>query len=550
MGSHDFGEADCWGPALVNDVQIQVKVKVPVFVDIPKPLQQIRLGKNEYEYDFALERRTIEAYTKAIAEEKLQASTGAAAVSATAAAGALKFSNVKRFTPNKTEPLQPQRTDPSPAAAEEGALGSGIPTSLVEPTARGGTPTAGRVVVAPAVVKDFDVPVDDPFDVAELNTINDLEELRDVLTTLETPTNVISTELGNAQENGLHEDGTAAEVDSLPVGQPQQCQNALTSLLMKYHLHNSRSLPGSAERSLDQTTKGKFGSLKDITFPQICPDQDSNLLDPKRSIDPPAYNQAASSAPSSRTDLRSVDEPVKADQTIQALPSPQLAGRSEDLINKCSSSFAENFYSPEKTRTTILPELRSVTTAETVPVVANGVQPPTDIDALITCAVEMGFSRSRAQLLAEATFRSGSTADNEISSRDREKIFITQLVNFSSLVDTEGVSEDFAKTAVIVSPNDLGKAWDFINIANELSEMGFSDSAVCSALLASNLDKISALQLLIGPDSTDPTSIHSTTGAAGPLGPGTAPHQLTNQHNLARKNRRKKGLYGMFSKGH
>nr|VZI54691.1 unnamed protein product [Spirometra erinaceieuropaei] len=93
-------------------------------------------------------------------------------------------------------------------------------------------------------------------------------------------------------------------------------------------------------------------------------------------------------------------------------------------------------------------------------------------------------------------------------------------------------------------------AWDFINIANELSEMGFSDSAVCSALLASNLDKISALQLLIGPDSTDPTTIHSTTGAAGPLGPGTAPHQLTNQHNLARKNRRKKGLYGMFSKGH
>ncbi|VDL93277.1 unnamed protein product [Schistocephalus solidus] len=79
--------------------------------------------------------------------------------------------------------------------------------------------------------------------------------------------------------------------------------------------------------------------------------------------------------------------------------------------------------------------------------------------------------------------------------------------------------------------------------------MGFSDSAVCSALLASNLDKISALQLLIGPDTTTPTTAGSASGAAArPHAYGTTPHPSTNQHNAAHKNRRKKGLYSMFSK--
>uniref|UniRef100_A0A0X3P9P8 Ubiquitin-associated protein 1 n=1 Tax=Schistocephalus solidus TaxID=70667 RepID=A0A0X3P9P8_SCHSO len=540
MGSHDFGREVCWGPALVDDVQIQVKVKFPVFADIPQSFQEIRLGKHEYEYDFALERRTIEAYTKLLAEEKKLAGSVTAPVTATAGA-----SKINRFASNKTEPLQPQRTDLSTPASEDGPLRSGTPAPLAEPTASESTPTAGSVVVTPAVVKDFDVPVDDPFDVAELNTINDLEELRDILATFETPANVITPEMGTKQQDCLHEDRMAAGVASLAAGQ-----------LLQDHLHNSHSLPGSAESSLDQAAKHKFGSLKDITFPQICPTQDENLLDPKKFIKPLAYSQAASSAPSSQADLRAVDEPSKADQTTQRLlnrilPSPHLAELTEGSMNRSHSSSVENFNSSEKTRSTILPESAAAKATEPVLAAPNCSPPPSDIEALVTCAVEMGFSRSRAQLLAEVAVQPRSTTDSEVGSpRDRQKIFITQLVNFTSLVDTEGVNEDFAKTAVIVSPNDLGKAWDFINIANELKEMGFSDSAVCSALLASNLDKISALQLLIGPDTTTPTTAGSASGAAArPHAYGTTPHPSTNQHNAAHKNRRKKGLYSMFSKG-
>ncbi|VDN19426.1 unnamed protein product [Dibothriocephalus latus] len=288
-----------------------------------------------------MERRTIEAYNKILAEEKAQAE--AAVASVTAAADALKLNNVNRFAPNKTEPLQPQRTDLPPAATEDGPLRPVTPASVAEPSASGSTPTPGTVVVAPAVVKDFDVPKDDPFDVAELNTINEIEELRDVLATFETPKNVISPELSNPQRNSPHEDGAAAEVVPSPVVQPPPDD-----------LHTSPSLPGIANGSLDQTTKHKFGSLKDITFPRLCPAQDRILFDPKKSLNPPTLSQVASSAPSSQADLRAFGESANTNQTPQCslnseLRSQQLAEISAGLMNRSNSPSVENYYSPETT---------------------------------------------------------------------------------------------------------------------------------------------------------------------------------------------------------
>nr|CDS35293.2 hypothetical protein HmN_001017800 [Hymenolepis microstoma] len=140
-----------WGHSMLMGVQFVFKDKTIVVPDLPPKFTSVQNLTNRYEFNFDYERKILKDY---------EAAEGTARAD---------LEEMKEFSPHVVSqliPIEPERTVMSSTESTRKA----------------------PVKVDRSILEDFEFQAlrDDPFIAAELGTINDLEELRDVLASMQT----------------------------------------------------------------------------------------------------------------------------------------------------------------------------------------------------------------------------------------------------------------------------------------------------------------------------------------------------------------------------
>ncbi|VDK38641.1 unnamed protein product [Taenia asiatica] len=415
-----------WGFSMLLGVKFIFKDRVVVVPDVPFKFTDLQDFSRHHMYDFDLEREVLNGYEAAEHEE----GQGNGECKVHTEDNAKRDQPFMQHTPQLTM-IEPEKTT---ATSEEPALAK--PQPLMDRS----------------LVEDFEVqgPRDDPFVAAELGTINDLEELRDVLA----------------------------------------------------------SMPMPNTPSIDAKQRHMFGSLKNINFPRLSTDEDASNHTPSSAPTSQPNLFSRSPVQSSEEPAKSYAE-VDADFCVS-----QISGSVDsDLPPFQKSSSPVKFDIDDKNMATTSLPLSSYPNALHIPVSLNEEaksNPPdsptaseyvivshADDPPIVTRLVKMGFRRSKILAL----YRTGIGETMHIcycvmSIYLDDDTLVAQLCNWTEL-EERGFKEEVGKAAVIFSPDDFVKASKFATMVSELSEMGFPLDPVISAVQSSKMDKEEAVLRLL-----------------------------------------------------
>ncbi|KAL5962413.1 Ubiquitin-associated protein 1 [Taenia solium] len=434
-----------WGFSMLLGVKFIFKDRVVVVPDVSSKFTDLQDFSRHHKYDFDLEREVLNGYEAAEHEEGQ--GNGECKVHAE--------DNVKMDQPFMQHTPQLTMIEPEKTTAMSDEPASSKPQPLLDRS----------------LVEDFEVqgPRDDPFVAAELGTINDLEELRDVLA----------------------------------------------------------SMPMPSTPSIDAKRQHMFGSLKNINFPRLSVDEDApnhtpssaptsqpNLFSrsPVQSSEEPAksyaevdadfrVSQISGSVGSDLPPFQKSSSPVEFDIGDKVAKSKDLVtGNQPQLFEgaECNHDVGPSLLSSQNMATASLP-LSSYPNTLHIPVSldeeakSNPPDSPTaseyvivshaDDPPIVTRLVKMGFRRSKILALHHTGIGDDDT-------------LVAQLCNWTEL-EERGFKEEVGKAAVIFSPDDFVKASKFATMVSELSEMGFPLDSVVSAVQSSKMDKEEAVLRLL-----------------------------------------------------
>ncbi|VDM18567.1 unnamed protein product, partial [Hydatigera taeniaeformis] len=416
-------------------------------------------------YDFDLEREILKGYEEAECEERQEKEQ----------CGSCTEDNWERERPLPLATPQMTMIEPEKTV-----------TTFDEPASSQLQPLLDR-----SLVEDFEFqgPKDDPFVAAELGTINDLEELRDVLASMSMPSALDVDAKRQPMFSSLKNiNFPRLSNDDAPNETPSSAPNSQPNLFLRsFEQFSEEPAKSSTAIEMEPRNSQVHGVLK---------------------FDPTSFHNSASPI---RFDIDG--EIVKSKDS--ATGSQQLlferAGRNADedsnlllIRNMEATSLPSSYPNSLRAPISLDEEAKSISpvspTLSEYVVVGHVDDPP-----IVPRLVKMGFERNKILALYYTSTR-------------HDDALITQLCNWTEL-EERGFEEEVGKAAVIFSPDDFKKALEFATMVSELSEMGFPLDSVISAVLSSKMDKEeAALHLLDSGKHSDgmPSSTCASNNVALP----------------------------------
>ncbi|VDD76173.1 unnamed protein product [Mesocestoides corti] len=372
--------------------------------------------------------------------------------------------SLKHFSPN-FDVLEPEKTD----GTVEDVISHQLPPA-----------------VELSLVRDFEAqgPRDDPFVVAELGTINDLEELRDVLASVSAPCSSSHTTKQQSAFSSLKNiNFPRLSVDENPLTATSLSEPGSQTNLVQVVNAEIKEVNPSLDDFITSHCSNidkKVGS-KDPSPRENSP-TNSAIHEERVQLGQPEENQS-----SSMQQKTSVKLPTPPHHFLLSPISPTCGGNTDSLVSSA----------------------RDETPSEAV-----DTDPPTVLRLL-----KMGFRRRKIIALHDAGVRDTHECD--------EDTLITQLCNWTEL-EEKGVPEEVGRAAVLFSPTDLGKAWDFATMILELTEMGFPVKSAVSAVQDAKMDKEVAVLQLLGP-------ANETSSVSRPqVNPSLSPNYRSSHNQFSR----------------
>lgn len=454
---------DHWGPSMLLGVHFVFRDRVVVVPDIPSKFTDLQVLRRHHEYNFDFEREVLKGYEVAEQQERRK----------------LEEDNAKRDqtmlqpTPHLTM-LEPEKT----AVTSDGP-------ALSQPQ-----PPLDR-----SLVEDFEVqgPRDDPFVAAELGTINDLEELRDVLASMPMPG------ILDADNKKQHMFSSLKDINFPRLSVDEDAPNHAPS---SAPTSQPNLFPHSPVQASEEPPKSSTEIETEFRISQISGTVDSDLSPFRKSVSPVKFD--IDDDVFKPRDLVTDSRPLllervehNYDGDSNSVPTRNMAAKSLP-----SSSHPNALRIPISPDAEVKPSLPDSPIASEYAIVGHVDDPP-----IVPRLVKMGFRRSKILALHNTYIRGKDDLD--------DGTLITQLCNWTEL-EEKGFKEEVSKAAVIFSPDDFGKASEFATMVSELSEMGFPLDSVILAVQSSGMDKEEAVLRLLDPgkhsDVTSPGHASNNIG--------------------------------------
>ncbi|KAM3181786.1 hypothetical protein ACTXT7_013686 [Hymenolepis weldensis] len=502
-------------------IQFIFKDKTVVVPDLPLKFTTIQNSACKYRFDFDYERKILNDYEAAEEQERQKLEE-----------------NMEAETAAKAE--------------QEGIGESSAPAApqliTIEPE-KSMTPTESTqkplVKVDRSILEDFEFRAlrDDPFVAAELGTINDLEELRDVLASMQTTKPMESKKtnmykiLKNISFPHLSLDENAPNINANPSSAPSSGLNLFTTIQQPSILTRDSSEHASYSNNIgsDNDKNDRPSSSRNANASPIKFDLESDTTKSE-----------------TERQLHSFDSDCDSSSSVSLLSAAWFAnngvvGRIHSWMEvwkkvnsyRSTPSFQNVTHIPIPMRN----EMREQNPTQQVPH-SHPVESPLeeqcqpDDPPVVQRLVKMGFKRKKALALYKVILKHENTVSDDN--------MISQLCCWNELED-KGLEPTVCLAAVIFAPNDLEKsmmtsltqsiiytrrehinvdeliadlenafanAFKFGTMVSELCEMGFPMNSVLKAVRASNMNKEEAVMFLLdpsgSPSSVTPSQQHSS----------------------------------------
>ncbi|KAM7537295.1 hypothetical protein Aperf_G00000071656 [Anoplocephala perfoliata] len=433
-----------WGPSMLMGVQFIFKNKAIVAPDLPPRFVSFQNSKRIYEFNFETERKILKDYGTAEELERQKAEEQRDAKNA--------LKDGKQEADEQSTCAVPQLTTIEPSKTE---IPSTEPHAMPKPPSK----------VDPTILEDFESQAsrDDPFVAAELGTINDLEELRDVLASMQ-----ITEPMNNQAKNtNMYE-----SLKSISFPQLSLDDNCFDT--------NASSAPSSQASLITQPNQSC-----DRLMPTSVVEED---------VEAPCPDDSLSRSDASPTKFDSENVVTESENQVVS-DNPSYSGKS-DTETSCWPPFQNQKVNSYLQNVTHIP----------IPMgnemISDHREPKTPIEHVDECEandppvvsrlVRTGFKRNKVLALHKSTEGNGEKSDDTL---------ICQLCNWNDLED-KGFEQDVCLAAVTYAPNDLEKATKFGKVVSELLEMGFPFDSVISAVRSSNMIKEKAVMHLLDPNGS------------------------------------------------
>ncbi|VDL40943.1 unnamed protein product [Hymenolepis diminuta] len=436
-------------------IQFIFKDKTIVVPDLPPKFTSIQNSASKYEFDFDYERKILNDYEAAEEQERQKLEE-----------------NMEAETAAKAE-QEGVGESPAPAASQ---LITIEPEKSVTPSTE--STQKPLIKVDRSILEDFEFQAlrDDPFVAAELGTINDLEELRDVLASMQTtkPTESRKTNMYKNLKNisfpHLSLDENGPNINANPSSAPSSRLNLFTTLQQPSILTRDSSEHASYSNNI--------GS-----------DNDKN--------DRPSSSGNANASPI-RFDLESDTTKSETERQLCSIDSDCDSSSSVSLLKvnsyRSTPSFQNVTHIPIPMGNEMQEQNHSPQVSDSHPIESPlEEQCKPDDPPVVQRLVKMGFKRKKALALYKVV----SKQENTVSDDN----MISQLCCWNELED-KGLEPTVCLAAVISAPNDLEKAFKFGTMVSELCEMGFPMNSVLKAVRASNMNKEDAVTFLLDPSGS------------------------------------------------
>ncbi|CDS42305.1 hypothetical protein EmuJ_001000850 [Echinococcus multilocularis] len=452
---------DHWGPSMLLGVHFVFKDRVVVVPDIPSKFTDLQVLRRHHEYNFDFEREVLKGYEVAEQQErrKLEEEDNAK-----------RDQTMLQPTPHLTM-LEPKKT----VVTSDGP-------ALSQPQ-----PPLDR-----SLVEDFEVqgPRNDPFVAAELGTINDLEELRDVLASMPMPG------ILDADNKKQHMFSSLKDINFPRLFVDEDAPNHTPS---SAPTSQPNLFPHPPVQASEEPLKSSTEIETEFCISQISGTVDSDLSPFQKSVSPVKFD--IDDEVVKPRDLVTDSRPLllervehNYDGDSNSVPTRNMAAKSLP-----SSSHPNALRIPISPDAEVKPSLPDSPIASEYVIVGHVDDPP-----IVPRLVKMGFRRSKILAL-----------HNTIRDDLDDGTLITQLCNWTEL-EERGFKEEVSKAAVIFSPDDFGKTSEFATMVSELCEMGFPLDSVILAVQSSGMDKEEAVLRLLDPgkhsDVTSPGHASNNIG--------------------------------------
>ncbi|VDO03313.1 unnamed protein product [Rodentolepis nana] len=442
-----------WGPSMLMGVQFVFKDKRVVVPDLPPKFTSVQNSTNKYELNFDYERKILKDYeaTEERERRRLKKNTQAEGT-AKADLAEMKESSIP-VVPHLT-PIEPEKSV----------------TSSTESTRK------APVKVDSSILEDFEFRAlrDDPFIAAELGTINDLEELRDVLASMQT------TEPVESKKTNMYKILKNISFPHLSLDEsiPNQNVNKSSAPSSQPNLFGTSHQP---ILTCDTSERASYSN---------------NIANENDMISRPSHSRNANASPikfeleSDTTKSENERQTRSIDSDCGSLSSVSLQ---KEPFYRSTPSFQSVTHIPIPMGNEIQNQNRSRHVSESFLIespIEEECQP--DDPPVVQRVVKMGFKRRKALALYKVVTK------HEVSVS--ENSMISQLCNWNELED-KGLEPTVCFASVVFAPNDLEKAFKFGTMVSELCEMGFPIDSVLTAVRTSNMSKEEAVMHLLDPNA-------------------------------------------------